>query len=266
MVRVLRAAVAACALLAAATGHGMSKESEKAAAFHLGHIVARPHAHEPDPHPATGTRPLDQGGRRDGLLHVPPNYRPGQPAPVMVLFHGAGGSADDILLPFLALADDSGTILVAPSALGRSWDIISDGQYGADVRRTDQALESVFDHFAVDPTRIGIGGFSDGASYALSLGVINGALFTHVLGFSPGFLSPTRTEDAPRLFIAHGIGDTVLPIDHCSRKMVPRLLAAGYEVDYHEFDGGHLVPPDMARAGFSWFLGSPKTEHVLHAE
>jgi predicted esterase len=40
-------------------------------------------------------------------------------------------------------------------------------------------------------------GFSDGASYALSLGLANGDLFTHVLGFSPGFMRVPRHVGRP---------------------------------------------------------------------
>jgi phospholipase/carboxylesterase len=32
-----------------------------------------------------------------------------------------------------------------------------------------------------------------------------------------------------------------------------RLERAGYEVRYREFDGGHVVPPDVAREAASWF-------------
>jgi phospholipase/carboxylesterase len=53
------------------------------------------------------------------------------------------------------------------------------------------------------------------------VGITNGDLFTHVIAFSPGFLAPARQEGAPRLFISHGIHDTVLPIDRCSRRIVP---------------------------------------------
>jgi predicted esterase len=34
-----------------------------------------------------------------------------------------------------------------------------------------------------------------------------------------------------------------------------RLERAGYEVSYREFDGGHVVPPDVAREAASWFAG-----------
>ena len=42
----------------------------------------------------------------------------------------------------------------------------------------------------VDRQRVCASGFSDGASYALSLGAANGDLFTHIAAFSPGFMRP----------------------------------------------------------------------------
>ena len=38
----------------------------------------------------------------------------------------------------------------------------------------------------IDPSRIAMAGFSDGASYSLSVGLANGDLFSAVFGFSPG--------------------------------------------------------------------------------
>jgi predicted esterase len=86
--------------------------------------------------------------------------------------------------------------------------------------------------YAIDPARVAIGGFSDGASYALSLGLTNGDLFSHVLAFSPGFMAPAGQEGSPRIFVSHGTRDAVLPIDRCSRRIVPTLRRAGYDVAY----------------------------------
>ena len=60
-------------------------------------------------------------------------------------------------------------------------------------------------------------------------------------------MPPARTEDSPRFFVSHGMQDTVLPIDRTSRRIVPRLEADCYEVDYREFPDGHTVPPEIAR-------------------
>ena len=56
----------------------------------------------------------------------------------------------------------------------------------------------------------------------------------------------------PRVFVSHGLFDNVLPIDRCSRRIVPALRSAGYEVDYHEFGGPHTVPPSIADDAAAW--------------
>jgi predicted esterase len=100
----------------------------------------------------------------------------------------------------------------------------------------------------VDPDRLAIAGFSDGATYALSVGLAQGLLFHHVLAFSPGFVIPAPRVGRPAIFISHGTADPVLPIDRCSRRIVPALRADGYPVRYHEFVGGHSVPASIATA------------------
>jgi phospholipase/carboxylesterase len=114
-------------------------------------------------------------------------------------------------------------------------------------------LEQTFASYAVDPGHVAIGGFSDGASYALSLGLTNGDLFSHVLAFSPGFAAPAGQRGAPDLYVSHGTHDEVLPIDPCSRRLVPRLREAGYAVRYREFDGPHSVPREIVADALAWF-------------
>jgi phospholipase/carboxylesterase len=129
------------------------------------------------------------------------------------------------------------------------------GGYGPDVAAIDGALEQTFSRYAVDPARVAVAGYSDGASYALSLGVANGDLFTHILAFSPGFMAPAVQTGSPRIFVSHGTRDRWLPIERCSRRIVPQLERAGYEVRYREFEGGHVVPPEIGREAAVWFTG-----------
>jgi len=110
----------------------------------------------------------------------------------------------------------------------------------------------VFDHLAVDRSRVAIGGFSDGASYGLSLGLANGDLFTHLIAFSPGFVAPAGRRGRPAIFVAHGVEDRVLPIGRCSRRIVASLRRGGYEIHYQEFPGGHEVPTHVASAAAGW--------------
>jgi phospholipase/carboxylesterase len=198
--------------------------------------------------------PGTEAGPAEVYLYVPAGYRKETPSPLVLLLHGAGEDARDGLAQLRGQADEAGLILLALGSRGPTWDLILNrGRYGADIAAIDRALGYAFSRCAVDPERLGVGGYSDGASYALSLGLANGDLFSHALAFSPGFLAPTGQTGAPRVFVSHGTRDGWLPIDSCSRRIVPQLKRAGYEVHYREFEGGHVVPPDVAREATLWF-------------
>ncbi|MBD1845710.1 phospholipase [Cyanobacteria bacterium FACHB-63] len=188
---------------------------------------------------------------RDGLLYVPTTYQAHQPAPLVLMLHGAGGDAKGGLSMIQEWANAFTTIVVAVSSRWQTWDMIV-SRYGPDITCIDQALTQTFAHYEIDPRHIAIAGFSDGASYALSVGMTNGDLFTHILAFSPGFTASADQVGKPQCFISHGKSDTVLPIDQCSRRIVPRLQQTGYEVIYREFDGSHTVPVEIAREGMHW--------------
>ncbi len=215
-----------------------------------GRLLARPAI--PTGTAPLGLQPLGLDGSRDGFLYVPKSYQASRPAPLVLMLHGAGGDAEGGMKPFLHLADAEGLILLAPDSRRQTWDVIF-GRYGPDISFIDQALDKTFSRYAVDPEKIALEGFSDGASYALSVGLTNGDLFTHVIAFSPGFMVPAEQIGKPRLFISHGTRDSVLPINACSRKIVPQVQRAGYDVLYREFDGPHTVPPEIVRSALTWF-------------
>jgi phospholipase/carboxylesterase len=202
-----------------------------------------------------GLRVLEsEAAPTESYLYVPAGYRAENPAPLVLLLHGAGEDARDGLAQLRGQADQAGIVLLACSSRGPTWDLILNrGHYGPDIAAIDLALGDAFSRCAIDPERVGVGGYSDGASYALALGLANGDLFLHVLAFSPGFLAPTGQTGSPRVFVSHGTRDGWLPIDSCSRRIVPRLERAGYKVRYREFEGGHVVPPAIAREAACWF-------------
>lgn len=192
-----------------------------------------------------GPQPLGLGLVRDGTLFVPRSYDPAKPAPLLLCLHGAGGHAGHRIEPLEPEAERQGILLLAPDSLGSTWDLLIRG-FGPDVERLDRALEITFSRLLVDPSRVGIEGFSDGASYALSLGLGNGDLFSYIFAFSPGFMRPHAHVGAPRVLITHGTADPVLPVA-CSRRIVKALRKDGCETEYREFDGGHVVPRDALR-------------------
>jgi phospholipase/carboxylesterase len=212
-----------------------------------GRLTARPVT--PVQSIASGVEALGLDPSRDAILRVPANAV--APLPLLVLLHGAGGRASRFLSRFESEADAAGIALLVPDARSSTWDAIRGG-FGPDVTFLDRALARVFSRVAIDPQRIAVGGFSDGATYAISLGLINGDLFPRIVAFSPGFFVEGAPSGKPRCFISHGVSDDVLPIDRCSRRIVSVLRGRGYEIDFREFDGGHEVPAAIVSDAFAW--------------
>ena len=258
-----RASLLALALVTAATAGGCSTSDrtptgagEASPAAQAGRLsplaevgeargrLARPGRHE-----------LSVGRHGRALLTVPDEVGERRVGLVVVL-HGAGGSAESGLRVLGEAADAAGMAVLAPASRGRTWDVVSGG-FGPDVATIDALLRQVTGAVAVDVDRTAIAGFSDGASYALSLGLTNGDRFAHVIAFSPGFAAPSRRRGRPPVFISHGRDDRVLPIDRTSREIVPALRRIGHPVVYREFEGGHSVPEAMVSEALAE-LGGPE--------
>jgi phospholipase/carboxylesterase len=190
---------------------------------------------------------------RDGVVYVPETYHPSRPAPLILMLHGAGSNAHDAIQPFRLSADDRGLILLAPDARNGAWDLL-DGGFGADVDFIDHALCKAFERCVIDPHLVAIEGFSDGGSYALALGLRNADLFTHVIAFSPGFMTIPSGKGRPMVFVSHGSGDLILPPVRCSHRIVARLERDGYDVTFREFPGAHTIPPAIAEEAVTWLL------------
>jgi phospholipase/carboxylesterase len=216
----------------------------------IGRLDSRP---SPEARPSSlpaGSRPLDLGPGTEAVLVVPADAS--GPLPLLVFLHWAGGSAAHSLALVGAATAAAGCLLLAPTSVASTWDLIAGG-LGRDVAVLDAALERTF--AAAPVSRVAVGGFSDGASYALSIGLANGDLFDTVLAFSPGFAAPPTQRGHPRVWISHGTGDRVLPVERCGRRVSRALTGAGYDVVYEEFDGGHVVPPRLVTRALGTWLG-----------
>jgi phospholipase/carboxylesterase len=191
----------------------------------------------------------------DALLYVPSGAAPGRALPFVLALHGAGGSASDQIALLRALAEQYGFYVLAVDSYGPTWDAIR-GTYGPDAQFIDLALQHAFDGCTVDPLRVAVEGFSDGASYALGLGLNNGDLFPRIVAFSPGLIPGVSAPPvgAPEVFVSHGTSDFVLPIALTSRLIVAELQQAGYHVTYVEFQGEHEVPPAVAETAVLWLI------------
>lgn len=199
-----------------------------------------------------GLHDLGLAKGKDGVLSVPKGYTPEKPVPLIVILHGGIGR-DSSYNKFCEIAAEHGIAVVMPDSRGRTWDVLLGG-FGPDIAFLDRALAHAFERVAVDPRRLAFAGFSDGASYALTVGLANGDLFTHVMAYSPGFMVPPARVGKPRVFVSHGTQDDILPIGNTRDQTVPRLKQWGYDTTYREFAGRHMVPADLIRESFRWLL------------
>jgi phospholipase/carboxylesterase len=164
------------------------------------------------------------------------------------MLHGHSGHAERTIKAVAPDAERLGILVVAATSRGPTWDVVwrKYQRFGPDVAFVDAALAYVFDRFTVDPRRVVIAGFSDGATYALALGLGNGDLFSRVVALAPEYLPATaRRIGKPPVFIAHGLTDDEHPIDKTSRRIVAEIRAAGHPLEYEEYQGGHHPPPGV---------------------
>jgi predicted esterase len=187
--------------------------------------------------------------------------------------HGAGGDGAGIVRRFAREAEAHGIVLLGLKSKAPSWDLIGARTpqpaeasridrrslaFRIDPPRIDAALRALFARVPIDPAQIGLAGFSDGASYALSIGTANPRLFGSVLAFSPGMAElPGRLRSGQRLFVAHGRSDRILSYQVTTDHILPRLRKARLAVAFRPFDGGHVIPDEVSAEAFRFFLDRP---------
>jgi len=243
-----------CALAASSFGSlALGSACRRAVGSNDGRLTARPgHGVKTS---ATGQVMLGLDRERDAILQLPKNASQSS-LPLLVMLHGATQSAEDMFWYLGSTHEEAGVAVLAPNSRDTTWDAIG-GSFGVDVEFLNRALERTFETVAIDPARLALGGFSDGATYALSLGLINGDLFKSLVAFSPGFVIDGTPHGTPRIFISHGTHDHILPIDRCGRRVAAGLKSRGYDVTFREFDGNHEIPADIAREGLRWMAVDP---------
>jgi phospholipase/carboxylesterase len=190
---------------------------------------------------------------RNGRIYVPASHRHDTPAPLLILLHGAGQKSTIWQTPKLQeLADGIGAVVLAPDSRYFTWDLIDAGDYAEDVQFINLAMQWTFERCRIDPGKMAIAGFSDGAGEALSLGLANGDVFDAVIGFSPGFVDDRYWRGNPRVFISHGDDDPILPFVNVRDTIVPFIRQRGRTVEWAPFDGGHTVPDETGDQAFAW--------------
>lgn len=206
------------------------------------------------------------------LEHVsrPPDDATGQ-APAVVLLHGRGADERDLLPLGAELPEDCHVLSVrAPDRLMNGWT-----WYGIDTSRgwensqpdavdfrrsLDLLHEFVGAAVAasdLDPDRIGLLGFSQGAVTALSALLERPAAIRWVVALN-GYLAEEHADGAAAaagtpVFVGCGRRDRVIPPGR-AEAAAERLREAGADVRFERYPVGHGTTPEEIRDVASWVV------------
>ncbi|HEV3263810.1 MAG TPA: hypothetical protein VG013_43645 [Gemmataceae bacterium] len=190
---------------------------------------------------------------------LPTGYEPNYAYPLLVFFHGHGGSEEQILrlAPRLSRRNYICIGLRGPEPVkarrdGRpryTWgpDAACDAQVEDYVL---QAVEQTRRHYHVHSERIYLAGVREGATVAYRLGLFFPERFAGVISLNGAM--PRRTGPLLRLpevrqlrvFIGHGTDNAVTPLA-AARQDWRLLYTAGLSVRLHAYSTTHRLHPDM---------------------
>jgi predicted esterase len=210
--------------------------------------------------------PTDPHGHQPVLRHGP-DARNARVA--MILVHGRGGSAEDLLGLALELRLDD-ILYVAPQAEGNTWYPYS---FLTPMERNEPGLTSGLNrisslidtlrHEGLAPDRVGLLGFSQGACLSLEYAARYARRYAAVVGLSGGLIGPPGTPrdypgtlDGTPVFLGCSDVDSHIPVErvHETADVFTRLGAA---VDTRIYPGmGHIVNEDEV-AAVRAILGAP---------
>jgi polyhydroxybutyrate depolymerase len=161
-----------------------------------------------------------EGVRRSYLLHLPASRRPGEPMPLLLVFHGGGGTASNIAehTGLTPAATPRGYAVVYPDGLNGHWSDGRAAKAGADdVGFVRLLLDSLRRELPVDSRRIFATGISNGAGMAFRLACdLPGtfAAIAPVAGALPSELENRCAAAAPvSLLMFQGTLDRLMPYD-----------------------------------------------------
>lgn len=156
---------------------------------------------------------------RSYLLHIPPGVDSARGAPLVFVFHGAGGEPAEIqyVTGFTDISDRSGFFLVYPHGLGLTWNAGICCGYAIENNLDEKAyIEQILTDLEtiirVDPNRIYAAGFSNGAGMAYRLACEMADTFAAVAPVAGTQMVDSCEPSEPvSLMHIHGLEDTVAP-------------------------------------------------------
>jgi phospholipase/carboxylesterase len=209
-------------------------------------LCLTPKAVEPRDEPSpTGSVPVENGPAR-GVLLTPEVIDSTRRYPLITVFHGAGRQ-DELIAK--GLRDEPArrdALFFVPRSVQPTWDLIAGGPR-TDLDFLEFAWDLIYRRYPIDFARQALMGYSDGASYALSIGLANPQHFSALIAWAAGFVrvdSAARVAGAkrPRIYLEYGSHDELFPFEHVALPMRANLASAGFDVTFSVDEGGRHWP------------------------
>ncbi len=200
-------------------------------------------------------------GETHAFLLTPPHIDPARRYPLITVLHGAGRQDEMLCKAYRGEAAARDALFLVPRSTAMTWDLIA-GTDRNDLDFLEQVHAGIYQRLPVDPERQALIGYSDGASYALAIGLSNPRRFAAVMGWAAGFVAidPRWTapdDPRPRVLLQHGTHDVVFPFDAVCMPNVELLRGLGYDVDLRVEEGGiHWPKPEFQTMALDWFFAA----------
>ena len=201
-------------------------------------------------------------GESRAILLTPTEIDPAKRYPLITVLHGAGRQDEMLVKACRDEPEKRDALFLVPRSLLPTWDLIASPER-PDLDFLEYAYDLIFRRYPVDAGRQALLGYSDGASYALSVGLSNPHLFRAVMGWAAGFiaLDPTFNLDAdrkPAVLLEYGTHDQLFPFERVAVPMRENLRKAGYTVEFRVDQGGkHWPSADFLSEALDWFFSEP---------
>jgi phospholipase/carboxylesterase len=198
-------------------------------------------------------------GVTQGFLLLPESIEPTRAYPLVTVLHGAGRQDELLVRAYRDEPARRDALFFIPRSTSPTWDLIV-GDDRPDLDFLEHAYAEIYRRVPVDHTRQALIGYSDGASYALAIGLSNPRLFSAVMGWAAGFVvfdtsAVAPTDPRPRILLEHGTHDPVFPFEEIALRNCAILRRLGYEVELRVDEGGiHWPSPAFQSAALDWFL------------
>ncbi|MHC4663794.1 MAG: alpha/beta hydrolase [Planctomycetota bacterium] len=182
----------------------------------------------------------------NGYSYAPSSYN-GAPMPLIILFHGAGGTADYFISGYKwqPTADLHGYLLCSLQSQSTYWG----GVDSTDWNNALAMIEYMKANYNVREDKIVSFGFSNGAHFSCKMGIYNpGDQFDAFIACSNG--STSGYQDARKIpaYFMWGAGESTEP----GKMAAEQLQAADWDITTRVHASGHTVPQNEIPTMADW--------------